>query len=147
MYCNKSRFLELSVCFYPLQINILQTVCRGSHTPDASPHRQGPHGGTGPTIPKTRKRRMAAGRVSQAVSHSYFQLRSQPLLLAFAGEHGYPPLLKGARTAAFTPKQGASLPRPQCSFLLPARSFQAERPEKADARHKACIRLRLSIKR
>ena len=41
---------------------------------------------------------------------------------------------EGSHTAAYTPKQGPSLPRPQHGLELPAKSSPKEQPEEADAR-------------
>ena len=41
---------------------------------------------------------------------------------------------EGSHTAAYTPKQEPSLPRPQHSLELPAKSSPKEQPEEADAR-------------
>ena len=49
-----------------------------------------------------------------------------------AGTHS--PSLKKSHTAAYTAKQGPSLPRPQHSLELPAKSLPKEQPEEADAR-------------
>ena len=45
-----------------------------------------------------------------------------------------PPHPRTAHTAAHTPKQEPSLPRPQHSLELPAKSSPKEQPEEADAR-------------
>ena len=57
-----------------------------------------------------------------------------PRLLSRAKAGTHSALLKGSHTTAHTPKQGPSLPRPQCGFVLPAKSPPKEQPEKADAR-------------
>ena len=72
---------------------------------------------------------------------------SQPFLIAFStsrtnGPHSLSQMKAGthsafgerSHTTAYTPKQEPSLPRPQHSLELPAKSSPKEQPEEADAR-------------
>ena len=72
---------------------------------------------------------------------------SQPFLIAFStsrtnGPHSLSQMKAGTHSAfgerlhttAYTPKQEPSLPRPQHSLELPAKSSPKEQPEEADAR-------------
>ena len=55
---------------------------------------------------------------------AFFNFSHKRPTFAFTGEVGtHSALLKGSHTRAHTPKQGPSLPRPQCGFALPAKSL------------------------
>ena len=73
--------------------------------------------------------------LSPTVSHRVFQLLAQMAHICFHRRKcTHSPLLKGSHTTAHTPKQEPSLPRPQHSLELPAKSSPKEQPEEADAR-------------
>ena len=61
---------------------------------------------------------------------------------ALTPKSGYTHSVFGERshTAAYTPKQGPSLPRPQCGFVPPAKSPPKGKPEKSGCTSVACVR-------
>ena len=67
--------------------------------------------------------KVTATTLSQTAFHRVFQLLSQTPHVCFHGRKRVTHSAFGERshTSAYTPKQGPSLPRPQCDFVLPAK--------------------------
>ena len=81
------------------------------------------------SVPANIAKKLPPQRCPKPLLIAFFNFSHKRPTFAFAGESGYT-----SHTAAYTPKQGSSLPRPQHSLELPAKSLPKEQPEEADAR-------------
>ena len=74
-------------------------------------------------VPATIAKKLPPQRCFKPLLIPIFNFSHKWLTFAFTGESGYTHSVFGERshTAAYTPKQGPSLPRPQCGFVPPAK--------------------------
>ena len=70
------------------------------------------------TVPANIAKKLPSQRCSKPLFIPIFNFSHKRPTFAFTGESGetHSPSLKKSHTAAYTPKQGASLPRPQCGL-------------------------------
>ena len=87
-------------------------------------------------VPANIVKKLPSQRCPQPLFITIFNFARKRPTFAFTGESGYThsPFREGSHTTAHTPKQEPSLPRPQHSLELPAKSSPKEQPEEADAR-------------
>ena len=88
------------------------------------------------TVPANIAKKLPPQRCSKPLFIPLFNFSHKQPTFAFMGKNGYTHSAfgEGSHTAAYTPKQGPSLPRPQHGLELPAKSSPKEQPEEADAR-------------
>ena len=75
------------------------------------------------TVPANIAKKLPSQRCSQPLFIAFFSLSHKRPTFAFTGESGYTHSAfgEGSHTAAYTPKQGPPLPRPQRGLVLPVK--------------------------